>query len=199
MNFDNFIREKFGERVSLGNELAVAIQFSALNIEQIEIMQQYDVPPYISALDASLDANLTKEDRAGLEYQFKVVYTLTNATKSSQHINFIRPGSEEGKEVRNVLVKEKALDDLYPLKAGWVVEEVQKKSKKKFSMHDHTSAWRKHKARPDGSSKAPAVTNKEFCIYHAAHEDYTYSQTKVGRFPRCRNFQARGAAKLMKV
>lgn len=175
LNFDNFIREKFGERVTLGNELAVAIQFSALNIEQIEIIQQYDVPPYISALDASLDANLTDVDRAGLEYQFKVVYTLTNATKSSQHITFIRPGSEEGKEVHNVLVKERALDDMYPLKAGRVVEEVQKKTKKKFSMHDHTMAWQRHKARPDGNSKTPGATNKDYCIYHAAHEDYTYS------------------------
>lgn len=179
LNFDNFLREQFGERVSLGNELAVAIQFSAINIEQIEIMQQYDVPPYISALDASLDANLTDADRAGLEYQFKVVYTLTNASKSSQHINFIRPGSEEGKEVRNVLVKEKALDDMYPLKAGRVVEEVQKKAKKKFSMHDHTMAWQRHKVRPDGNSKTPAATNKQYCIYHAAHEDYTYSQKWV--------------------
>lgn len=176
LNFDSFIRAQFGERVSLGSDLAVAIQFSALNIEQIEIMQRYDVPPYVTALDAQLDENLTDADRGSLEYQFKVVYTLTSASKGNQHIRFIRPGSEEGVEVHNVLVKEKALDDMYPFKAGRVVDEVQKKSGNRFTMHDHRLAWRKHKVRPDGDAKAREATNKEFCIYHTAHKDYTYSQ-----------------------
>ena len=175
LNFDSFIRAEFGERVSLGSDLAVAIQFSALNIEQIEIMQQYDVPPYVNALDAQLDKDLTDADRDSLQYQFKVVYTLTSASKGKQHIRFIRPGSEEGQEVHNVLVKEKALDDIYPLKAGRVVEEVQKKTEKRFTMHEHMLAWRKHKVRPVGDSKAPEATKKDFCIYHSAHRDYTYS------------------------
>ncbi len=176
LNFDSFIRAQFGERVSLGSDLAVAIQFSALNIEQIEIMQQYDVPPYITALDAELDKKLTDVDRDSLEYQFKVVYTLTSASGGTRHIRFIRPGSEEGKEVHNVLVKERALDDMYPFKAGRVVDEVQKKSGKRFTMHDHTLAWRKHRSRPDGDAKAPDATKKDYCIYHSAHKDYTYSQ-----------------------
>lgn len=176
LNFDNFLRQQFGDRVSMGSDLAVAIQFSTLNIEQVEIMHQYDVPPYISALDASLDQELTEEERGNLEYQFKVVYTLTSTSKGLKHIRFIRPESEEGKEAHNVLVKERPLDEMYPFKPGRVVHEVQKRTGKRFTMHDHGLAWQKHKARPEGGAKAPEQTNKDFCVYHKAHGDYTYSQ-----------------------
>ena len=179
LNFDKFLRDQFGERVSLGSDLAVAIQFSTLNFEQIEIMHQYDVPPYVSALDARLDEVLSDADRKSLEYQFRVVYTLTSTTKSGKHIRFIRPGSEEGQQIHNVLVKEKPLDEMYPFKAGRVAEEVQKKSGRRFTMHHHTLAWKKHKVRPDGNAKSPEQTNKDYCIYHSVHSDYTYSQKWV--------------------
>ena len=179
LNFDTFLRQQFGERASLGSDIGVAIQFSALNIEQIEIMQQYDVPPYISALDARLEEGATEAERQSLEYQFRVVYTLTSATKSKKHIRFIRPDSEHGQEVHNVLIKEKPLDELYPFRPARVAEQVQKKAKKRFSMHDHSVAWQRHKARPAGNSKSPEQTNKDYCVYHKAHGDYTYSQKWV--------------------
>lgn len=142
-------------------------------------MQQYDVPPYISALDARLEEGATEAERQSLEYQFRVVYTLTSATKSKKHIRFIRPDSEHGQEVHNVLIKEKPLDELYPFRPARVAEQVQKKAKKRFSMHDHSVAWQRHKARPAGNSKSPEQTNKDYCVYHKAHGDYTYSQKWV--------------------
>ena len=68
---------------------------------------------------------------------------------------------------------------MYPLRPSRVVEEVQKKSKKRFTMHDHSKAWQRYKIRPPGNSKAPEQTNKDYCIYHQAHGDYTYSQKWV--------------------
>jgi hypothetical protein len=44
-----------------------------------------------------------------------------------------------------------------------------------FSMSDHTSAWQKHKVRPASQAKSPEKTNRDYCIYHPAHRDYTYN------------------------
>jgi len=51
----------------------------------------------------------------------------------------------------------------------------RKATKQPYSMSDHTTAWQKHKVRPPKGAKAPDKTNRDYCIYHPAHHDYTYN------------------------
>ncbi|MBU7588442.1 MAG: DUF3644 domain-containing protein [Sphingopyxis terrae] len=176
LNYDKVIRELFGEGLSLQNELAVALQFARLNMEQISALQKYEIPERIEALDARLREGLSDEDLADLEYQFRVVYTLDSAAKSKAHMQFIHPGSNEAEEIRNILVKYKTADDLYPHKPARVIALVSERSGKRFTSHNHTQAWRKYAARPRKGDQQPHNTNKDHCIYHAAHGDYTYSE-----------------------
>lgn len=176
LNFDKMIRELFGDAVSLQNELSVALQFARINMEQITELQKHEIPPSIEALDARLNKNLTDEELSDLEYQFRVIYTLDSATKSQSNIRFVHPGSNEGKEIRNILVKHKAADELYPYKPHRVAFLVQERSRKNFTAHNHTQAWRKFDIRPRPSAKNPDITDKKYCIYHPAHGDYTYSE-----------------------
>jgi hypothetical protein len=68
---------------------------------------------------------------------------------------------------------------LYPHKPGKVCDLVTAKSGRKFTSNNHVQAWRLFKARPKLDAKQPANTNKEYCIYQAAHRDYTYSDKLV--------------------
>lgn len=181
LNFNKALCELFGPRLTLANDLAFALQFVRMDVEQLGILNGYEVPAHIQALDARLSEGLTDAQRADLEYQFRVVYTLDAASKTRAHFEFVRPESAEGKEIRNVLVQYKAADHLYPHKPVKVCELVKARSGKAFTSHNHTQAWRLHKVRPLSSSKQPENTNKEFCIYHAAHRDYTYSDKWVER------------------
>jgi hypothetical protein len=65
---------------------------------------------------------------------------------------------------------------LYPHKPAQVVSLVAKRSGKRFTSHNHTQAWHKFKVRPRSHAKQPDVTIKDYCIYHPAHGDYTYSE-----------------------
>lgn len=103
------------------------------------------------------------------------VYTFDSASKGKAHIQFLSPDSAEGKTIQNVLQKFKIADELYRYKPADVVKIVRDATSKPFSMADHTRAWQKHKARPLKGSKAPEKTNRGYCIYHAAHKDYTYN------------------------
>lgn len=96
-------------------------------------------------------------------------------TKSRAHFQFVLPDSAEGKDIRNVLVQHKLADHLYPHKPGDVVSQVQQKSGKAFTSHNHTQAWRKFQARPRKETAQPDNTKRDWCVYHAAHKDYTYS------------------------
>ena len=159
--------------------MQAALQFAKLDIEQVNTFQNFDIPEHIAALDARLRQDLTEEELGDLEYQLQVVYTLDNATKSKAAIKFIKPDSEEAKEVKNVLLKYKIADEEYPYKPAAVARLVSRKAGKNFLLSNHTQAWNLYKVRPKKGSPQPSNTNKDYCIYHAAHNDYTYSERWV--------------------
>jgi len=61
LNFEAFIVKLCGERLSLQNELSFALQFTRLDIDQINTVQNFDIPERIEALDARLKKDLTEE------------------------------------------------------------------------------------------------------------------------------------------
>jgi hypothetical protein len=180
LNFDKTLVSWFGQRVTLQSDLSAALQFGKLELEQAAQVTAYDIPPNITALDAALKKDMKNEELDDLEYQFRVVYTFDSASKGKAHIQFISPDSTEGKSVQNVLQKFKIADELYRYKPGDVTKLVKEATGKPFSMSDHTAAWQKHKVRPPSGAKSPEKTNRDYCIYHPAHRDYTYNDKWIG-------------------
>ena len=187
LNFEKTICELFGERVSLADELAFALQFTKTDFEQISELSRFEIPPHIEAIDARRIEGMTEDQLNDLEYQFRVVYTFDSASKSKSHIQFVNPDPEEGKEIRTVLVKTKTADELYPFKPGVIPRMVSEQTDERFTTHNHTQAWKLFRARPENNSREPANTNKDYCIFHSAHKDYTYSQTWVDFLIGCVN------------
>eukprot|EP01013_Petalomonas_cantuscygni_P002954 TRINITY_DN13093_c0_g1_i1.p1 TRINITY_DN13093_c0_g1~~TRINITY_DN13093_c0_g1_i1.p1 ORF type:complete len:390 (+),score=-12.67 TRINITY_DN13093_c0_g1_i1:90-1259(+) len=179
LNFDRVLTENFGANLSLSEELGLAIQFAKMDIAQLSELNPFDIPSEMKAIDASLSKGMTEDQLRDLDYQFSVVYTLTASSKSKAHMHFVRPESSEGKAIQNILVKYKASDELYPHKPGTVCTLVSQSLGSKFNMSDHTLAWKKHKVRPHAKAKNPANTNLDYCMYHQAHHDYTYSDAWV--------------------
>lgn len=176
LNFDRVICNLFGERLSLSSDLALALQFAQINFSQISDLQKYDIPEHIEALDAELEGRLSEEEKADLEYQFRVVYLLESTSKGKAHFNFIRPGSEEGKKIHNILEKRIIADEDYPYKPGPATELIAERSGKIFTLNNHTQAWKRYDVRPRSNAKKKDQVNKDYCIFHKAHGDYTYNE-----------------------
>ena len=182
LNFDKAICNLFGPRLTLASDLAFALQFAQMNLEQVAIANKYEVPSDIEAIDAQLTEGISPEQLNNTEFQFQVVYTLTAAPKSKAHIQFVKPDYAEGKQIHNVLTKKVISDDEYPHKPGKVVRLVMTKTKKKtFTSHTHLQAIRLYKVRPKRGAPQPENTDKSYCIYHSAHGDYTYSDEWVAK------------------
>ncbi len=181
LNFDKALCDLFGAHLTLANDLAFALQFTKMDVNQLATINKYEIPVHIEAIDARLENALTEEQRADLEYQFRVIYTLDAASKSRSHIEFVHPESAEGKEIRNVLIQYKTADHLYPHKPTQVRQLVNERSSSPFTLHNHTQAWRLYNVRPAKGAKQPENTNKDYCIYHVAHKDYTYTDKWVDR------------------
>ena len=105
LNFDQTICELFGETLSLQAELAFALQFTKLNFDQVAIIQKYQIPEHIEALDARLNEGLSEEQKNDMAYRFRVVYMMDNASKSQAHIQFIQPNYDEAAKVKTCSVK----------------------------------------------------------------------------------------------
>lgn len=179
LNFDKTICDLFGSRLTLSHDLSFAIQFTKMNLEQLATLNRYEIPAHIDAVDARLNEGMSEAQIADLEYQFRVVYTLDAVTKSRAHFQFVQPDSAEGKDIRNVLVQHRVADHLYPYKPANVASLVREKTGTGFSVRNHTQAWRKFEARPTQGAAQPENTKRDFCVYHAAHKDYTYSDQWV--------------------
>lgn len=181
LNFDKAICILFDDRLSLSHDLSFAIQFTKMNFEQLTTLNRFEIPAHIDSVDARLMEGMTEEQISDLEYQFRVVYTLDASSKSESHFQFIQPESAEGKEIRNVLVQSKLADHLYPHKPRDVVVQVCQKTGKNFTSRNHTQAWKKFAVRPREGAPQPENTKRDYCVYHAAHKDYTYSNKWIDR------------------
>jgi hypothetical protein len=179
LNFENTICQLFGPQLSLASDLSFALQFAKMGPDHLSALNKFEIPDHVAATDARLMEGMTEEQLSDLEYRFRVVYTLDAASKSRANLEFVRPESAEGKEIRSILVHYKSADHLYPHKPHQVCKLVRKKSGKQFTLHNHTQAWHKFDVRPASRTKQPENTNKDFCIYHAAHRDYTYSDAWI--------------------
>lgn len=179
LNFDKMLCDLFGDQTTLKNELSFSLQFAKMDFDQLVGIQSYDIPPEIQVLDQALESELDDERLGDMEYRFRVVYTFENATKSKSHIKFVHPSDEGADEVKNVLIKHELSDKLYPHKPSNAAILIAEKSGKRFTLNNHTQAWKKFDARPNKNVAQPQNTKKDHCIYHMAHRDYTYSDKWV--------------------
>lgn len=179
LNFDKVLCELFGEEKTLKNELTFSLQFAKVGFDQVTQLQKFDVPAEIDAIDKKLEEELGDDRLSSLEYRFRVVYTFENSTKSKSHIKFVHPTDEVAEEVKNVLIKKEISDKLYPHMPSVAAKKISEMSGRKFTSHNHTQAWRKFDVRPKSGVAQPENTNADYCVYHAAHRDYTYSDKWV--------------------
>lgn len=178
LNFEKSICLFFGDKLSLSKELSIALQFSKLNFEQITTLNKYEIPSEIEALDASILSNKTPDDLANIEYQFKVLFTMSASSKSQSHIQFLNPKSAEDKEIQNVLIKYTDTDEIYKFRPLDVRNSVGNALKlpKGLTGAMHTNAWKFYKVRPTNNCKDPNKTNRQYCKYYATHKQYSYTQ-----------------------
>ncbi|MCF6233434.1 MAG: DUF3644 domain-containing protein [Rhodobacteraceae bacterium] len=179
LNFDKAICDLFGKSKTLKHELSFSLQFAQMGFDQLNALHEYDIPEHIQTLDRELDDRLEDERATSLEYRFRVVYTFENSTKSKSHIRFLHPDEEEASEIRNVLIKKELADKAYPHKPERAALKISEQSGLVFTTHNHVQAWKKFDVRPKAGVAQPQNTNRDYCIYHEAHSDYTYSDKWV--------------------
>ena len=200
VNFDRTMCELFGNKLTLANELSIRASVCSDEPRAPHADQQ------VRATGAHRRGRCTRHRGydAGADQRHRLpipghLHPQCGAKVEGTY-TVREPGFAEGKEIHNVLSRKVVADELYPYKPGKVVKLVAAKTRKHFTSHNHLQAIRKFKVRPKNGSAQPKNTDKAYCVYHAAHKDYTYSDAWVEKLVQAvKDPQEFAAIKAMKL
>lgn len=115
INYNNVIKQMFGDRNGLDNIFAIALQFASISLSQsksiIKDTTSKNILNFVSEFEKNIDDDILNSE----EYQFTVTYIAVNEgnRKQADIVRFIVPGSERYSERKEVLIKEISEDSKY--------------------------------------------------------------------------------------
>ena len=148
INYDFFISQFFGEKNSLSDELAFAIQFSPLSPEQRDSLSDLShLTTNVRNFICEFESSLSEETVKSLKYAYRVCFVpiaANRANKADQVVEFIKAGSEEADAIERILIKETEKPKYRPMQ---IVEEMKKQGFNKFTSNKHADLWKKKNAK----------------------------------------------------
>ena len=150
INFDFYITTLFGEKYSLGKELALAIQFSPLTPVQRDSMRDYPhITTNVRNFIVDFEENLPDEAIRSSRYAYRVLFVPINAKREGQADQvkeFIRSDSPLAQDLDKTyaVLKETEKPKYLPNK---IVSLMQARGYSKFNIRKHTVLWKSKDAK----------------------------------------------------
>ena len=189
LNFEKLLTKEFGVYFSLGQSLALALQFSQIAPEQKAAIKRIQAEEYVTIRQyiEIYQNDLSREILESQDYSFRV-YLIprigNHASSSDAAVQFVHydPNKPEEMELimRQVaLIKEQRIQvaNQGKLKPKDVVERICKASGVTFNTTYHTNAWKLYNVRP--KEIKPQGCNTKYCQYDEPHRDFVYTDEWV--------------------
>ena len=154
LNFNNYIKELFGEEWGIDRHLMYALQFTEISHAQAASMPIKDqVPARLRAFIAEFDGKLTHEEFNSDHFAYRLLFKKRIVGKPNQAdkvVEFIDPQSELAKQIdKEYWVIKEAEKKKYTVKD--IVTLMQNDGYSKFNTSAHTKLWQELDARKAGS------------------------------------------------
>jgi hypothetical protein len=166
LNFNTYIKELFGDIHGIDKHLAFSLQFTSLNDEQVQTMQNYSdiLPNHVFKYVKGYDDKLSDDEFNSSKYAYRVLFTQKTVNKLGQAdkvIEFIKPETAAAKGINTTyaLIKEKEKNKYGAKK---IVSIMNNEGYKKFNVAKHTSLWKTHKAKEPGKGYGTQVERSWF-------------------------------------
>ncbi len=153
LNFNFYIKNLFGEKWGLDEQLTYSLQFIELSRDQVEgIPTNEDVPPRLRAYIAEFDNSLSDEEHASPRFSYRLLYTKKTVNRKGQAdrvIEFIDPNSDIAKEMdkRHQILKE--VERPKYLRKN-ILARMKEEGFSRFTPHHHTQLWKSMDAKNPG-------------------------------------------------
>lgn len=148
INFNEVLRNQFGERFTLERRLPLALQFVTFDAGQRDAIKAGRLlPPNVETMMDAFHAALSDDQQADPAFAYRVAFVPKVGTKASRAdaaIEFVKPDSDEAREISRVLLKEVDKPRYTPTQ---IVERMQAEGFPRFTTHSHTKLWQELDAR----------------------------------------------------
>lgn len=143
INFNDAIKTLFGPQYGLERRLPIALQFVTFSSDQRAVLKKASaLPAHIETMmDAFHDA-LTAEEQADPHFAYRVAFvpkTGNRASSADLAVEFVKPDSDEAREINRVLLKEVDKRRYTPTE---VVALMNAEGYLRFNQRSHTNLWR---------------------------------------------------------
>lgn len=192
MNFETLLLTEFGDDHALSDQLALALQFTALRPEaQKEALHRLQASAATDLLDfiRQFRAGLPQDVLESSSYSLRafLVPKLANRMESADlAVEFVRfdptrPEEMEGLRKVAALIKDRHVPVASSglMKPSEVVWKLAERLPFQVSMHTHTQAWRVYGVRPGTNAADPRDTRSQYCLYDDLSGSYGYTQAWV--------------------
>ncbi len=189
MNFESRLIQEFGVYFALGQNLALALQFSVYSPQQEAALRrvqtkEYDaIRQYIDTYDAALPPAIAESQQYCFR-AFLIPRVGNHATSSDVAIDFVKydPDDQEAMEKLQkqiVMVKEKQVQvaDQGMHKASDVVRQVRQMTNVPFNLTHHANAWKLYKVRT--KSRSAEGCDLRYCQYSVPFKEFIYTDAWI--------------------
>lgn len=151
LNYNDFIKQLFGDSYGIDKHLSVSLQFSTIKEEHANQLRKFtDLPPNIASYINDFDNELTEEDYNNIRYSYRLLYVPKAVNRKGQAdkvIEFIPANSPEAEGLNKeyVLIKEREKKKHLP---GEIYDFIQANGYPRFTAYQHALLWKKDAKNP---------------------------------------------------
>lgn len=165
INFNDAIKQLFGAQYALERRLPIALQFVTFSPAQRILLQKAQtLPRNVEVVMSAFEERLTPEQQADPRYAFRVFMVGRTANRPSGAdlaVEIVTPGSDIDQKF-NIALKEVEKRKYLP---GEIVEQMRAEGWDGFSMHSHTTLWKKLDAKNPAKHYGALAVGNIWCWY----------------------------------
>ena len=190
-NFERLLSAEFGSGESLAHDLHLPLFLASLDEHAVQALKEVrkTLPRGLVSYIDEFDANVGADVAAHEAYDFKMylIPKTASARASDVALEFVNVKNLTDQQRQQldqalVIIRDKQVEvaNLRRMKPGAIIKRI-KEAHPKFSINQHSWAWRFHKVRPPNTKDKAAKlkTDPRYCIYDDSHDDYVYTEAWV--------------------
>ena len=161
LNFNESIKDTFGNQFGLEKRLSIALQFVTFSSDQRSILKKASkLPRHIETSLQKIHDRLSDEELADPRFSYHVAFvrkTANRASAADEAVEFVSPDSSEAAEINRVLLKETEKPKHRP---SGIVRIIQSEGYPNFKMPQHTDLWKALDAKGEGKPYGVSVAGQ---------------------------------------
>lgn len=167
INFNDAIKTLFGPQYGLERRLPIALQFVTFSSDQRAVLKKASgLPAHIETMIDAFHHGLTAEEQADPHFAYRVAFvpkTGNRASRADLAVEFVKPDSDEAREVNRILLKEV---DKRRYTAKQVVELMNAEGYLRFIQQSHTNLWKALEAKDPAKGFGRAGDYKNTWVWY---------------------------------